>query len=57
MTCFAAKHSKFGVGHCFRLVTRQNILCKNSYTLRIISEGKGAVSEREIRLKVEKNEI
>ena len=37
--------------------TRQNILCKNFYTLRIISRGKCAVSEREICLKFKKNEI
>ena len=36
---------------------QQNILCKNFRTLRIISGGKCAVSEREICLKVEKNEI
>ena len=36
---------------------QQNILCKNFWTLRILSGGKCAVSEREICLKVEKNEI
>ena len=36
---------------------QQNILCKNFWTLRIISSGKCAVPEREIFLKVEKNEI
>ena len=36
---------------------QQKILCKKFLTLRIISGGKCAVSEWEIRLKVEKNEI
>ena len=36
---------------------QQNILCKNFQTLRIISGGKCAVSEREIYLQVKKNEI
>ena len=37
--------------------THQNILCKNFWTLRLISGDKCAVSEQEICLRVEKNEI
>ena len=36
---------------------QQNIVCENFYTLGIICGGKCVVSEREICLKVEKNEI
>ena len=36
---------------------QQNIPCKNFQTLRIISGGKCAVSEREICLQVKKSEI
>ena len=39
------------------LFAQQNTLCKNFYTFRVISGGKCAVSEREIWLKFEKNEI
>ena len=37
--------------------SQQNILCENFYTSGIICGGKCVVSEREICLKVEKNEI
>ena len=57
MTCFAAKYSKFGVAvvvDFINVYTLQNIYI---YTIRIISGGKCAISEREICPKVEKSKI
>ena len=49
VTCFAVNLSKFGVGGCCQL---------DLFSLRkVFSGGNCAVSQREICLKVEKNEI
>ena len=59
MTCFAAKHSKFGVGGCCGL----DLFSLKKYFLQEFLDVKNnfwrqvAVSKREICVKVEKNEI
>ena len=60
MTCFAAQHSTFGVHGCCLLdlfLVNKIFFARIFRRLRIISGGKCAVSEGEICLKVEKNEI
>ena len=61
MTCFAAKHSKFGVGGCCRL----DLFSLKKYYLQEFLDVKNnfwrqvcfSFSKREICLKVGKNEI
>ena len=60
MTCLPPNIQRLEGGAVVDLInvyTQQNILCKNFLTLRIISGGKCAISEREICPKVGKSKI